>query len=158
MQANIIGFKTKKVLFIGIRNRYCVICNRAEIKNITPLDHTCFLNWTKSATGMEADGVAEGFLKSVDLHNMKFKMLIGEYLLVSKIFLTVLRQKITFKIMYLPITHFLGDGDSSVTKRLKEILPYGPHFLVEKIECRNHMLRNYMQKLTAITKKNELSD
>lgn len=56
------------------------------------------------------------------------------------------------------MTHFLGDGDSSVTKRLKEILPYGPHFLVEKIECRNHMLRNYMQKLSAIAKKNELSD
>lgn len=68
------------MLFIGIRNRYCVICNRAETKNETPLDHTCFLNWTKSATGMEADGVAEGFLKSVDLHNMKFKRFIGEYL------------------------------------------------------------------------------
>jgi len=51
------------------------------------------------------------------------------------------------------MTHVIGDGDSSVTKRLKDILPYGPHFLVEKIECRNHMLRNYMQKLTAIAKK-----
>lgn len=47
----------------------------------------------------------------------------------------------------------LGDGDSSVTKRLCEILPYGPNFLVEKIECRNHLLRNYIQKLTAIAKK-----
>lgn len=55
--------------------------------------------------------------------------------------------------MFLLPIYFVGDGDSSVTKRLKEILPYGPHFLVEKIECRNHMLRNYMQKLTTIAKK-----
>lgn len=47
----------------------------------------------------------------------------------------------------------LGDGDSSVTKRLCEIFPYGPNFLVEKIECRNHLLRNYIQKLTAMAKK-----
>lgn len=26
--------------------------------------HNCFLNWSKSATGMEADGIAEGFKKS----------------------------------------------------------------------------------------------
>lgn len=47
---------------------------------------------------------------------------------------------------------FKGDGDSSVSKRLSEILPYGPNLLVEKIECRNHLLRNYMQKLSAISK------
>jgi len=29
---------------------------------------------------MEADGVAEGFLKSVELHGLKFKRLIGIFL------------------------------------------------------------------------------
>lgn len=47
---------------------------------------------------------------------------------------------------------FIGDGDSSVTKRLHELLPYGPRLLVEKIECRNHILRNYCQKLMALTR------
>lgn len=65
----------------------------------------------------------------------------------------MLCQKIIFKIIYLYDYHVIGDGDSSGTNRLKDILPYGPHFLVEKIECHNHMLRNYMQKLTAIAKK-----
>jgi len=58
--------------------------------------------------------------------------------------------------MHLPILiyfDFTGDGDSSVTKKLKEILPYGPGYIVQKIECRNHMLRNYIQKLTFIAKK-----
>jgi hypothetical protein len=46
----------------------------------------------------------------------------------------------------------LGDGDSSVTKRLNEIMPYGPNFFVQKIECRNHLLRNYGTKLAVIVK------
>lgn len=31
-------------------------------------------------------------------------------------------------------------------------MPYGPQFLIEKIECRNHILRNYGQKLINLTK------
>jgi len=46
----------------------------------------------------------------------------------------------------------LGDGDSSVTKRLRDILPYGPNFLIKKIECRNHLLRNYATKLTTVAR------
>lgn len=46
----------------------------------------------------------------------------------------------------------VGDGDSSVTKRLNETLPYGNDFTIKKIECRNHLLRNFATKLTALTK------
>ncbi|CAI6370821.1 unnamed protein product [Macrosiphum euphorbiae] len=45
----------------------------------------------------------------------------------------------------------IGDGDSSVSKRLAEIMPYGCRLLVKKIECRNHLLRNYGTILTAMT-------
>lgn len=31
-----------------------------------------------SATSIEADGVAEGFMRSVELHNLKFNRLIGK--------------------------------------------------------------------------------
>lgn len=72
--------QNKIILFIGIRNRFCIICNRAKTKNESPSNHNCFLNWKKSATCMEADGVAEGFLKSVELHGLKFKRLIGIFL------------------------------------------------------------------------------
>lgn len=40
-------------------------------------------------------------------------------------------------------------------KRLKEIMPYGPRLLVQKVECRNHLLRNYCQKLGILAKKTE---
>ncbi|CAI6362268.1 unnamed protein product [Macrosiphum euphorbiae] len=122
--ATIIGFRTKKILFIGIRNRYCVICERAKTIGKSPMTHKCFLNWKNGATSIEADAIAEGFLCSVKMHGLKFKQLIG-------------------------------DGDSSVCKRLNEVMPYGPTFLIEKIECRNHILRNYGQKIMHLTRKTE---
>lgn len=45
----------------------------------------------------------------------------------------------------------VGDGDSSITEKLFENKPYGER-LVEKIECRNHLLRNYCTKLKELTK------
>lgn len=35
---------------------------------------------------------------------------------------------------------------------MTETRPYGPNFIIEKIECRNHLLRNYGTKLAAIGK------
>lgn len=37
-------------------------------------------------------------------------------------------------------------------KNLKHVLPYGPNLVVQKIECRNHLLRNYGTKLATLTK------
>jgi len=48
--------------------------------------------------------------------------------------------------------YFIGDGDSSVTKRLNDKMPYGPNFHIQKIECRNHLLRNYATRLTVLAK------
>ncbi|KAL4101121.1 hypothetical protein QTP88_021141 [Uroleucon formosanum] len=119
--ASIIGFKTKKVLFVGIRNKYCCICQKFKNNQKVAPDHQCFINWKKSSTSMEADSALEGFMKSEEMHGLKYNCLIG-------------------------------DGDSSVTKRLNEIQPYGPNFHIRKIECRNHLMRNYATKLTAIAR------
>ncbi|XP_060861794.1 uncharacterized protein LOC132938802, partial [Metopolophium dirhodum] len=37
--ATIIGKRTRKVLFVGIRNRYCVVCQRASNRNEKPSEH-----------------------------------------------------------------------------------------------------------------------
>lgn len=78
IQATIIGYNTKKILFIGIRNRYCVICERAKTNNKTPIQHVCFMNWSKGATSIEADAIAEGFKISMQMHGLKFNKLIGK--------------------------------------------------------------------------------
>lgn len=46
----------------------------------------------------------------------------------------------------------VGDGDSSVTKKLLEVQPYGTNFYIKKIECCNHLMRNYTSKLTTLAR------
>jgi len=41
-------------------------------------------------------------------------------------------------------------------KRLNEVLPYGSSLRVQKIECRNHLLRNYSKKIMALSKRTDL--
>ncbi|CAI6355909.1 unnamed protein product [Macrosiphum euphorbiae] len=122
--ATIIGFNTKKVLFVGVRNSYCSVCQRATNRKTEPPVHVCFLNWKKPSTAMEADSILEGFSNSLNMHGLKYNKLIG-------------------------------DGDSSVTNKLNEVMPYGPEFKIQKIECRNHLLRNYGMKMSALSKKIE---
>ncbi|KAJ8893664.1 hypothetical protein PR048_006264 [Dryococelus australis] len=84
-QASILGFKTGEVLYTGDRNRYCFICAPCQNAQQTPPSHTCFLDWKKSATSMEADIIADGFLQSEKLLGLKFNKVIGEIFTVCKI-------------------------------------------------------------------------
>ncbi|XP_060859259.1 uncharacterized protein LOC132936536 [Metopolophium dirhodum] len=77
--ASIIGYRTQKVLFVGIRNKYCIICQKSSsMKDKEKPVHTCFLNWKKASTCMEADGVLQGFSNSVEMHGLKYNCLIGK--------------------------------------------------------------------------------
>jgi len=40
------------------------------------------MNWTKSSTSMEADGVVEGFMNSITMHGLKYNRLIGNFLYI----------------------------------------------------------------------------
>ncbi|KAJ8882925.1 hypothetical protein PR048_014764 [Dryococelus australis] len=51
---------------------------------------------------------------------------------------------------------FHCDGDSSVHRKLLETMPYSPNLMVEKVECKNHVLRNYCHKLTDLTNNRKL--
>lgn len=48
----------------------------------------------------------------------------------------------------------IADGDSSVYKQILDSRPY-KHLTVEKVECRNHLLRNLCKKLREMTIKKE---
>lgn len=69
--ATIIGNKTKKVLWSGIRNKYCVSCCRG-------LEHTCSKNFDGPSTGMESDILVEGFSKSLELYGLKYHTFIAD--------------------------------------------------------------------------------
>ncbi|ODM87997.1 Alkaline nuclease [Orchesella cincta] len=76
--AVIIGYRTQKVLFVGTRNKTCVICKRAENLGDTPKSHNCYKNFDKPSTAMEADAIAEGFGKSIQMHGLVYYKMIGD--------------------------------------------------------------------------------
>jgi hypothetical protein len=45
----------------------------------------------------------------------------------------------------------IGDGDSSVTKKLFLAKPYGGDIFVKKIEYMNHILRNYLNRIVDLS-------
>ncbi|XP_029173197.1 uncharacterized protein LOC114942073 [Nylanderia fulva] len=121
----IIGYRTRKVLYVGVKNKYCIICDMAERRGIEPKTHNCYKNFDRnvSSTKMESDAIAEGFNCSLEMHGLIFKTLVA-------------------------------DGDSSVYQSIKNNNPYGEHMItVTKIECTNHLLRNLCKKIKTVAEK-----
>lgn len=115
--AVIIGRKTGQVIYIGIKNKYCLVCARAEHKNISPKQHKCFKNYEGSSSSMETEIIVEGFKSSITMYGIIYERMIG-------------------------------DGDASTYAAVLKARPYeNENVTVEKIECRNHVLRNFCKKL-----------
>ncbi|XP_063226423.1 uncharacterized protein LOC134533104 [Bacillus rossius redtenbacheri] len=121
--AAIVGYRTKKVLFMAVANKYCYVCARAKNNESIP-SHDCYKNHEGSSSSMEAKIIVEGFKKSVTMYNIKYAKIIA-------------------------------DGDSSVYKKILEARPYD-NLTVEKIECRNHLLRNYRKKIISASENTNL--
>lgn len=49
--------------------------------------------------------------------------------------------------------NLIGDGDSSVIKKLRINKPHGNDVEIQKIECCNHILRNYSTRIRDISTK-----
>lgn len=112
---------------MGIRNKHCSVCHKSEIMKKEPPSHQCFKNWSGTSTSMEADIIVEGFCQSVLVHNLIYDKLIG-------------------------------DGDSSVMKKLTLAKPYANYDIyIKKIECMNHILRNYCNRIVDISSRRKSS-
>ncbi|XP_011858729.1 PREDICTED: uncharacterized protein LOC105556253, partial [Vollenhovia emeryi] len=76
----IIGYNTRKILFVGIRNKYCTVCDIADQQNCEPKAHKCYKNFDRNAssTSMESDAIAEGFKSSLEMHGLIYKTVIGD--------------------------------------------------------------------------------
>lgn len=70
----IIGKETGKILYMGVRNKYCHTCAR----NISPDKHVCFRNWSESSSEMETDIILEGFLQAERVHGVRYTQFIGD--------------------------------------------------------------------------------
>lgn len=70
----IIGMKTKKLLHIGVRNKFCTACIQGHAKD----SHVCYKNWDKSSSEMESDIILEGFCKAESTHGVRYTQFIGD--------------------------------------------------------------------------------
>lgn len=123
----IVGYRTKKVLYIGVKNKFCFICQSAANKGEQAREHRCFKNWDRnqSSTGIESAAIVEGFNRSMEMHNLIYATLVA-------------------------------DSDSSVYKRILDNDPYGEYKVqVQKIECTNHLLRNFGRRINDIVTKGQ---
>ncbi|CAH1375544.1 unnamed protein product, partial [Tenebrio molitor] len=122
--AVIIGKSTGKVLYVGVRNKYCCCCARAENKNETVKEHTCFKNWTGSSGSMEQDIIVEGFNISEEMHHLRYKRFIADGD-------ATVHANIQKRVSY---------GSEAINHKFC-------HFKVTKIECTNHCIKNYGKNL-----------
>jgi hypothetical protein len=112
--ACVIGAKTKKLLHLDVRNKYCAMCIYLKKNGKDEVHDHCFKNWTGTSCGMESDMLVQAFNQSKALHGLEYRC-------------------------------FIGDGDSSVHKKLQEMVSYGRN--IGKIECTNHVIKNYTKAL-----------
>ncbi|XP_065574204.1 uncharacterized protein LOC136036116 [Artemia franciscana] len=76
--AVIIDAFSKKLLYVGIKNKYCYICFSSANAKVIPKDHFCFLNYNGNSRSMETDILVEGFRSSEEMHGLQFLEFIGD--------------------------------------------------------------------------------
>ena len=76
--AIIIGNRTKKLLHLGVRVKYCSICSRAESMKVPAKKHLCFKNWYESSRAMESDIILEGFNMAESRYGLRYTKMIGD--------------------------------------------------------------------------------
>ena len=69
------GKATGKILHMGVRNKFCSICNQHPK---TPPSHICFRNWNSSSAAMETDIIVEGFKNCEQQHGIRYTSFIGD--------------------------------------------------------------------------------
>lgn len=118
--AAIVAERTRKIVFIGCRNKRCSVCNRQQSVHKgdcnEQTDHKCYKNYSGASGGMEPDIIIEGF----------------QNLMNSNLWLTTITT----------------DGDSTTVAKVKNAIEYGPS--IEHQLCCNHIIKNCGKKLREV--------
>ena len=76
--AVVIGNVTKKLLYLGVRNKYCSVCAVAANRGNPPKKHECYRNWDGSSSAMETDMLVEGFKAAESMHGLRYMRMTGD--------------------------------------------------------------------------------
>lgn len=74
----IVGRYSRRILYIGVHNKFCMTCRHAAKRNVEPVPHTCACNWNSTSTAMEKSIIVQGFNESEMLYGLRYTILIGE--------------------------------------------------------------------------------
>jgi len=72
------GAHSKKLLYIGIRNKYYYTCSIAQQSSKTAPPHHCYKNWAQSSCAMESNIIVEEFKSSEKMHGLQYMWMIGD--------------------------------------------------------------------------------
>lgn len=75
--AVLIGLYTKKVLYYGVKNKYCHYCTMSYANFCPPNKHTCNINYVGPSSGMETQIIVEGF-QVCELKGARFYKIISD--------------------------------------------------------------------------------
>lgn len=70
----IMGKETGKLLYIGVRNKFCSAC----AQGIAVESHACYKNWAASSSQMETDIILEGFKEAERVHGVRYMRFVGD--------------------------------------------------------------------------------
>ena len=74
----IVGKQTGKILHLGVRNKFCWTCTRAQNIGESPATHTCFKNWDGPSSSMETDIILDGFKMAEAKYGLRYTTFIGD--------------------------------------------------------------------------------
>lgn len=126
--ATIIGYETNKVVWNGVANKYCAVCQKIENGKEPSHEHECNRNYTGPSTGMEPKLLVRGFKECEENYQIRFLEMIAD-----------------------------GDS-SVITELNSSNIYRDPIEKVEKIGCINHFFRNSRGALRKIGKTAKLSN
>lgn len=72
------GRHTKRVLHLGVRNKFCSVCAISTNKTCAIPTHTCYKNQTGSSAAIESDISVERFRLSEQLYGLCYRFVIGD--------------------------------------------------------------------------------
>ena len=70
--------QTKKLLHLGVRNKYCSVCAHSAKHNTEPPQHDCYRNWDGPSSSMETDILVQGFIEAERKYGLRYTTFTGD--------------------------------------------------------------------------------
>ena len=137
--AVIFGKHSKKLLCLGVRNKFCSVCAISNNKLREIPAHSCYKNWNGSSAAMESDMIAEGLRLSEKMYNLRYMFVIGDG---DSSVMAAIRQSVPYGVFVTKI-ECANHACKAYRSRLEALAKDNPHF-----RGRGGLTKTAIQRLT----------